>query len=110
MRNRKLTGPWAGFSFEAGMLVTPEGRRIDAWTLRHWSLTCTIADEWRRMMDECRQRERGKPLYRKGSVAYMRDRLREDLEKKRSTGGGTPGPETATADQARGARKRRGRG
>ncbi len=88
MRDRKLTGPWAGFSFEAGMLVTPEGRRIDAWTLRHWSLTCTIADEWRRMMDECRQRERGKTLARKGSVAYMRDKLREDLEKKRSAGGG----------------------
>lgn len=55
MRDRKLTGPWAGFSFEAGFLVTPEGRRIDPDQLQWLSLTCNLAREWTLMMDEAKQ-------------------------------------------------------
>lgn len=54
MRDRKLTGPWAGFSFEAGFLVTPEGRRIDPAQLQWLSLTCNLAREWRLMMDDAK--------------------------------------------------------
>ncbi|WDS36965.1 DUF3653 domain-containing protein [Pseudoxanthomonas sp.] len=55
MKDRNLTGPWAGFSFEAGFLVTPEGRRFDPVDLRWLSLTCNLAQEWRLMMDEAAQ-------------------------------------------------------
>lgn len=55
MKDRKLTGPWAGFSFEAGFLVTPEGRRFDPTDLRWLSLTCNLAREWRLMMEEAAQ-------------------------------------------------------
>ncbi|WP_288729952.1 DUF3653 domain-containing protein [uncultured Pseudoxanthomonas sp.] len=55
MRDRKLTGRWAGFSFEAGFLVTPEGRRIDPAQLQWLSLTCNLAREWTLMMDDAKQ-------------------------------------------------------
>jgi hypothetical protein len=88
MRNRKLTGPWAGFSFERGVLVTPEGRYFGPEDLRWLSLTVTIKQEWCRMMEECRRRERGKALpARDASVTYLRDVLRERLEEKRSSVG-----------------------
>lgn len=55
MKDQKLTGPWAGFSFEAGFLVTPEGRRFDPTELRWLSLTCNLAREWRLMMEDAAQ-------------------------------------------------------
>ncbi len=55
MKDRKLTGRWAGFSFEADFLVTPEGRRIDPTELQWMSLTLCMAQEWRLMMAEASQ-------------------------------------------------------
>lgn len=52
MRNRKLTGQWAGFSFEAGALVTPEGRRLLPEHMAWIGLTAAMADEYRRLIDQ----------------------------------------------------------
>ncbi len=54
MRDRNLTGPWAGFAFKGGRLVTPEGRELEPQDLAWLSLTATLAQEWRRMMAEAR--------------------------------------------------------
>nr|WP_080355368.1 DUF3653 domain-containing protein [Stenotrophomonas maltophilia] len=54
MRDRKLTGLWAGFSFKAGRLVTPEGRELEPQDLAWLSLTAAQAQEWRRMMGQLR--------------------------------------------------------
>lgn len=59
MRDRKLTGLWAGFSFKAGRLVTPEGRELEPQDLAWLSLTAAQAQEWRRMMEA--RRPAGKP-------------------------------------------------
>lgn len=55
MRDRNLTGPWAGFSFKGGRLVTPEGRELEPQDLAWLSLTAAQAQEWRRMMGELRR-------------------------------------------------------
>lgn len=55
MRNRNLTGPWAGFSFKSGRLVTPEGRELYPEDLAWLSLTAAQAQEWRRMMGQLRR-------------------------------------------------------
>ncbi len=54
MRDRNLTGPWAGFSFKGGRLVTPEGRELYPEDLARLSLTAAQAQEWRRMMGQLR--------------------------------------------------------
>lgn len=54
VRDRKLTGPWAGFSFKGGRLVTPEGRELEPQDLAWLSLTAAQAQEWRRMMGQLR--------------------------------------------------------
>ncbi|WP_078059649.1 DUF3653 domain-containing protein [Xanthomonas massiliensis] len=54
MRNQKMTGRWAGFSFDNDALVTPEGRRLLPEDLAWISLTAALAQEWRRMMEEKR--------------------------------------------------------
>lgn len=59
MRDRKLTGPWAGFSFKRGRLVTPEGRELEPQDLAWLALTAAQAQEWRRMMEA--RRPAGKP-------------------------------------------------
>lgn len=59
MRDRKLTGPWAGFSFKGGRLVTPEGRELLPEDLAWLALTAAQAQEWRRMMEN--RRSPGKP-------------------------------------------------
>lgn len=78
--NRHLTGPWAGFSFVRGHLMTPEGRAIDPWTLRYWSLTCAIAQEWKAQRDEaCALRRVPEPknvVYMREVLAGARDRVR----------------------------------
>jgi len=51
MRNRKLTGHWAGFSFQGGALVTPEGRRLLPEHMAWIGLTAAMADEYRRLID-----------------------------------------------------------
>lgn len=55
MRDRKLTGPWAGFSFKGGRLVSPEGREYLPEDLAWLSLTVAQAQEWRRMMGQLRR-------------------------------------------------------
>ncbi|WP_419653998.1 hypothetical protein ACN3VN_05505 [Xylella fastidiosa] len=52
--NQILTGNWTGFAFINGKLVTPERRTIEEWQLRWLSLTCTLAREWQKMMEEAR--------------------------------------------------------
>ncbi|KXB11246.1 hypothetical protein ADT32_06085 [Xylella fastidiosa] len=52
--NQILTGNWTGFAFINGKLVTPERRAIEEWQLRWLSLTCSLAQEWQKMMEEAR--------------------------------------------------------
>lgn len=54
MRDRNLTGPWAGFSFKRGRLVTPEGRELEPQDLAWLALTAAQAQEWRRLMENRR--------------------------------------------------------
>lgn len=54
MRDRQLTGPWAGFAFKGDRLVTPEGRELRPEDLAWLSLLAARAQEWQRMMDAAR--------------------------------------------------------
>lgn len=36
-----LTGPWAGFGFQAGHMFTPEGHQLEPCDMTWWSLACT---------------------------------------------------------------------
>lgn len=67
MRDRNLTGPWAGFSFKAGRLVTPEGRELEPQDLAWLSLLAAQAQEWRRMMEIARGGQK-RPFGRAGIV------------------------------------------
>ncbi|WP_217539232.1 DUF3653 domain-containing protein [Stenotrophomonas sp. GbtcB23] len=109
MRDRTLTGPWAGFSFKGGRLVTPEGRELLPEDLAWLSLTAAIAQEWRAMMDDTRRgyepKDRhGKPCgssrskgvrmaTRTKSVVNLRDYVRRSYEKRSSVV--DPGPGAA---------------
>lgn len=67
-------GPWAGFSFVGGNLVTPENHVIEPHQLAWLSLTCEIAREFRRMMDDERQAiAESRPIEQ---VTEIRSRLR----------------------------------
>lgn len=81
--NRHLTGRWAGFSFVRGHLMTPEGRAIDPWTLRYWSLTCCIAQEWKAMRDEANAVRR--PV-ETPNVVYLREVLAGARERVKAAG------------------------
>ena len=59
MRNRKLTGPWAGFSFKSGRLVTPEGRELLPEDLAWLGLTAALAQEYRRLLDQEKKLAKG---------------------------------------------------
>jgi hypothetical protein len=85
MRDRKLTGPWAGFSFKGGRLVTPEGRELEPQDLAWLSLTAAQAQEWRRMMESGRAIGKPrKPLsINAASVVSLSDALAQ-RQKKRS--------------------------
>lgn len=87
MRDRNLTGPWAGFSFKAGRLVTPEGRELLPEDLAWLSLTAAQAQEWRRMMESGRAiGNPRKPIsYKAASVVNLSDALAQ-RRKKRSAG------------------------
>ncbi|UKR53942.1 phage protein [Xanthomonas fragariae] len=101
MRNRTLTGQWAGFSFQNGCLVTPEGRSMYPWQLNYLGLTCGIAHEWKRMMDDekaARARsviagkryqatDSGESSSAEEKVIYLRDVIRRGREE-RSAGSG----------------------
>lgn len=90
MRDRNLTGPWAGFSFKAGRLVTPEGRELEPQDLAWLSLTAAQAQEWRRLMEDAssskiRARDRRKPLaYKAAEIVDLRDAVRRRTEKRLS--------------------------
>jgi len=85
MRNRTLTGRWAGFEIRNDHIITPEGRAFGPDDLRWLSLTVALAHEWKRMMAETRPRGRGRPkaLERKvPGVTYLRDAVRQQYEKR----------------------------
>ncbi len=116
MRDRTLTGPWAGFSFKGGRLVTPEGRELLPEDLAWLSLTAAIAQEWRAMMDDTRRgylpKDRhGKPCgssrsgrvhmaTRAKSVINLRDYVRRSYEKRSSVADPGPGAAPTPAVQA----------
>lgn len=86
MRDRNLTGPWAGFSFRGGRLVTPEGRELEPQDLAWLSLTAAQAQEWRRMMESgrtsCKPR---KPLaFNAASIVNLSDALAQRRENRSS--------------------------
>lgn len=90
VRDRNLTGPWAGFSFKAGRLVTPEGRELEPQDLAWLSLTAAQAQEWRRLMEDAssskiRARDRRKPMvYKAAEIVDLRDAVRRRTEKRLS--------------------------
>lgn len=116
MRDRKLTGPWAGFSFKGGRLVTPEGRELLPEDLAWLSLTAAIAQEWRTMMADTRRgyapKDRhGKPCGtranaseipagRRAAVVNLRDYMRRSYEKRLAVGDPGPGAAPTPAVQA----------
>lgn len=111
MRDRNLTGPWAGFSFKGGRLVTPEGRELLPVDLAWLSLTAAIAQEWRTMMADTRRdyapKDRhGKPCGtrvsaapipagRRAAVVNLRDYVRRSYEQRSAVG--DPGPDAGSA-------------
>ncbi|WP_329892976.1 DUF3653 domain-containing protein [Stenotrophomonas sp. SMYL20] len=103
VRDRNLTGPWAGFSFKAGRLVTPEGRELEPQDLAWLSLTAAQAQEWRRLMEDAassktRARDRRKPLaYKAAQVVDLRDAVKRRTEKRLSRVMAGPGAEPTTA-------------
>jgi hypothetical protein len=86
VRDRKLTGPWAGFSFKGGRLVTPEGRELEPQDLAWLSLTAAQAQEWRRMMESGRAIGKSrKPLsFNAASVVNLSDALAQRRKKRSS--------------------------
>nr|WP_164146432.1 DUF3653 domain-containing protein [Stenotrophomonas maltophilia] len=84
MRDRNLTGPWAGFSFKSGRLVTPEGRELEPQDLAWLSLTAAQAQEWRRMMESGHAIGKArKPLsFNAASVVNLSDALAQRRQKR----------------------------
>lgn len=103
VRDRNLTGPWAGFSFKAGRLVTPEGRELEPQDLAWLSLTAAQAQEWRRLMEDAssskiRARDRRKPLaYKAAEIVDLRDAVRRRTEERLSRVMAGPGAEPPAA-------------
>nr|WP_312356137.1 DUF3653 domain-containing protein [Stenotrophomonas pavanii] len=99
MRDRNLTGPWAGFSFKAGRLVTPEGRELEPQDLAWLSLTAAQAQEWRRMMES--GRAIGKPRkalsFNAASVVNLSDALAQRRKKRSSVAMADPDAEPPAA-------------
>lgn len=73
----ELTGPWAGFGFQAGHMWTPEGYTLHHHNMRWWSLTCNIAQEWQRMMAEARGDSHGdsRPAVGGDNVLLLRQHM-----------------------------------
>jgi len=121
MRDRKLTGPWAGFSFKGGRLVTPEGRELLPEDLAWLSLTACIAQEWRAMMADTRRgyepkdrhgkpcssrrSEKAIPAGRRAAVVNLRDYVRRTYEQRLSVGDPGAGAAAASAGQLEPGRK-----
>ncbi|WP_414616367.1 DUF3693 domain-containing protein [Stenotrophomonas geniculata] len=99
VRDRKLTGPWAGFSFKGGRLVTPEGRELEPQDLAWLSLTAAQAQEWRRMMESSRAIGKPrKPLsFNAASVVNLSDALAQRRKKRSSVAMAGPDAEPPAA-------------
>lgn len=99
VRDRNLTGPWAGFSFKAGRLVTPEGRELEPQDLAWLSLTAAQAQEWRRMMESGRAISKPrKPLsFNAASVVKLSDALAQRRKKRSSVAMAGPDAEPPAA-------------
>ncbi|KAG0764955.1 MULTISPECIES: DUF3653 domain-containing protein [Stenotrophomonas] len=98
-----LTGPWAGFGFQAGHMFTPEGHQLEPCDMTWWSLTCNIAREWRLMMAEARTGMAKRPIpavetsaTAKSSVIYLAEVLR--IRRGRRFGNGDPGSGAETSN------------
>lgn len=103
MRDRQLTGPWAGFSFKADRLVTPEGHELEPQDLAWLGLTAGIAQEWRLMMQDHRDE---RPLSRRdGTIVHFRDGVRRRYEEKRDCGVDGSGPAPGLRENVRRALK-----
>lgn len=91
MRDRQLTGHWAGFSFRNGKLITPEGREFGPDDLRYLALTVGLAQEWRRMMQDDRE---DRPFRFEAKIVHFRDGVRRRYARKRvcMVDGSGPGP------------------
>lgn len=48
----ELTGPWAGFGFQARHMWTPEGFTLYPEHMRWWSLTCNMAREYQLLLEQ----------------------------------------------------------
>ncbi|HHA2370387.1 DUF3653 domain-containing protein [Stenotrophomonas maltophilia] len=99
MRDRNLTGPWAGFSFKSGRLVTPEGRELEPQDLAWLSLTAAQAQEWRRMMESGRAAGKArKPLsFNAASVVKLSDAVAQRRQKRSAVVMAGPDAEPPTA-------------
>lgn len=94
-----LTGPWAGFGFQAGHMFTPEGHELEPCDMTWWSLTCNIAREWRLMMAEAAPRTsaaRKASTSAKSSVIYLAEALR--IRRERRFGAGESGPDAEVSN------------
>lgn len=96
-----MTGPWAGFGFQAGHMFTPEGHQLEPSDMVWWSLTCNIAREWRLMMEASRtsrapNSQAGKTGRSDSGVIHLRDALR--IRRERRLGMGDPGPAAAPSN------------
>lgn len=82
----ELTGPWAGFGFQAGHMWTPENHTLYPEDMRWWSLTCNIAREWRLLMEQVRRGE-AQVIQGGSNVTWLREHLRpEVIRAQRRTG------------------------
>ncbi|HHW4679636.1 MAG TPA: DUF3653 domain-containing protein [Xylella sp.] len=52
--DQTLTDNWEGFAFVKGYLITPERKKLAPYQLAWLSLTCTLAREWQKMMEQGR--------------------------------------------------------
>lgn len=98
-----LTGPWAGFGFQAGHMFTPEGHQLEPGDMAWWSLTCNIAREWRLMMADARAQAatrsvppRKASATTKSSVIYLAEVLR--IRRDRRLGVGDRGADAETSN------------
>ncbi|PZS74947.1 DUF3653 domain-containing protein [Stenotrophomonas maltophilia] len=86
-----LTGPWAGFGFQAGHMFTPEGHQLEPCDMTWWSLTCNIAREWR-LMPAARKAS----TTAKSSVIYLAEALR--IRRERRFGNSSHGSDAETSN------------
>jgi hypothetical protein len=84
-----MTGPWAGFGFQAGHMFIPECHQLEPYDMAWWSLTCNIVREWRSMMTEARTGTARRPVpaagtstAAKSTVIYLAEVLRIRRERR----------------------------